>query len=116
MINQIEPGEWTSFLAGFSERNRGRKARFEIFGPDGVSMEEDQEARFESASVADGIVTVTRTYEKHDQETTMTDRLPSIRGISVQNDTDNSEDVLEFTDKKNALTTLHFESRVDGDS
>jgi len=46
----------------------------------------------------------------------MTDELKNIRGISVQYDTDNSEDMLEFTDDKNQLTTLHFESRVDGDS
>jgi len=31
-------------------------------------------------------------------------------------DTDNSEDMLEFTDGDGNLTTLHFESRVDGDS
>ena len=42
--------------------------------------------------------------------------LINIRGISVQYDTDNSEDMLEFTDNKNAMTTLHFASRIDGDS
>ena len=40
----------------------------------------------------------------------------NIRGISIQYDTDESEDMLEFTNDNNELTTLHFESRVDGDS
>ena len=46
----------------------------------------------------------------------MTDELKNIRGVSVQYDTDNSEDMLEFTNDKGELTTLHFESLVDGDS
>ncbi len=115
-INAIEPQEWATFLAGFTTRNRGRRARFEIFGPNGGYKEEQQEGVFESVSIDNGIVTVTRKYKKHDQTETMTDELTNIRGVSIQFDTDHSEDMLQFTDDKNGMTTLHFESKVDGDS
>jgi hypothetical protein len=115
MIKQIEPQEWDTFLNAFTTRNRGRRARFEIFSR-GDFAEEEQEGYFESASIDGNTVTVNRTYEKHGEQATMTDELGNIRGISVQHDTDNSENVLEFTNDKNELTTLHFESRVDGDS
>lgn len=115
MINQIEPQEWSTFLTSFTARNRGRRARFEIFSH-GDFAEEEQEAYFENVSIDGQTVTVKRSYTKHGEQTTMTDDLKNIRGVSVQYDTDNSEDMLEFTDDKNALTTLHFESRVDGDS
>ena len=71
---------------------------------------------FESVSIDSGTVTVTRTYKKQDQVETMTDELTNIRGVAIQYDTDHSEDMLQFTDDKNAMTTLHFESKVDGDS
>ncbi len=115
MIKAVEPQEWSAFLNAFSERNHGRRARFEIFSH-GDFSEEEQEAYFTSASIEGQVVTVKRHYKKHDQETTMTDKLENIRGVSVQYDTDNSEDMLEFTNDKNELTTLHFESLVDGDS
>src|SRR5258708_29237454 len=115
MIKMVEPQEWDTFLNGFVERNRGRRARFEIFSH-GDFAEEEQEAYFENVSADGHTVTVKRSYIKHGQQETMTDTLESIRGISVQYDTDNSEDMLEFINDRNELTTLHFESRVDGDS
>ena len=115
MVKPVEPQEWGTFLNAFTGRNRGRRARFEIFSH-GDFAEEEQEAYFESVSITGQTVTVHRSYEKHGRQATMTDELKSIRGISVQYDTDNSEDMLEFTNDKNELTTLHFESRVDGDS
>ena len=116
MINAIEPQEWATFLTAFTMRNRGRRARFEIFGPNGGFKEEEQEGVFESVSIEGGTVTVIRKYKKHDQDENMTDELTNIRGVAIQYDTDHSEDMLQFTDDKNAMTTLHFESRVDGDS
>lgn len=116
MINTIEPQEWATFLTAFTMRNRGRRARFEIFGPNGGFKEEEQEGVFESVSIEGGTVTVIRKYKKHDQDENMTDELTNIRGVAIQYDTDHSEDMLQFTDDKNAMTTLHFESRVDGDS
>ena len=115
MIQAIEPQEWATFLNAFTERNHGRRARFEIFSH-GDFSEEEQEAYFTNASFSDHTVTVKRTYDKHGQQSTMTDTLANIRGISIQYDIDNSEDMLEFTNDKNELTTLHFESKVDGDS
>ena len=115
MIKMIEPQEWDTFLNGFTERNRGRRARFEIFSH-GDFSEEEQEAYFENVERDDNTITVKRTYEKHGEQATMTDTLENIRGISIQYDTDNSEDMLEFTNNRNELTTLHFEARVDGDS
>ncbi len=115
MIKAIEPQEWETFLNAFTTRNHGRRARFEIFSQ-GDFAEEEQEAYFESVSIDGSIVTVKRTYTKHEQLKTMTDELKGIRGVAIQYDTDNSEDMLEFTNDKNDLTTLHFESRVDGNS
>jgi len=115
-INAIEPQEWATFLAGFTTRNRGRRARFEIFGPNGGHKEEEREGVFESVSIDGGTVTVTRKYKKHDQNETMTDELTNIRGVAIQFDTDHSEDMLQFTDDRNGMTTLHFESKVDGNS
>ncbi len=116
MIKAVEPKEWATFLNAFTTRNRGRRARFEIFGPNGGFKEEEQEGGFESVSISGSSVTVTRHYKKQDQESKMTDELKSIVGVAVQYDTDNSEDMLQFTDDKNAMTTLHFASHVDGDS
>ncbi len=115
MIKAVEPQEWATFLNAFSERNHGRRARFEIFSHSDFA-EEEQEAFFTSAAIDGHSVTVKRHYKKHEHETTMTDELKNIRGVSVQYDTDNSEDMLEFTNDKGELTTLHFESLVDGDS
>ncbi len=115
MIKAIEPKEWATFLNAFSERNHGRRARFEIFEKNRFS-EEVQEAYFTRASLENNIVTIKRRYTSHGQEKTMTDELKDIRGIAVQYDTDNSEDMLEFTTGDEAMTTLHFESKVDGDS
>lgn len=116
MINQIEPQEWATFLAGFTTRNRGRGARFELFGPKGGLKEEEREATFESITVDGHVVTVVRSYVSGGTGRSMTDELKNVRGISVQYDTDHSEDMLEFTDDRNAMTTLHFASRVDGNS
>ena len=90
MIKMIEPQEWDTFLNGFTERNRGRRARFEIFSR-GDFSEEEQEAYFENVSVDGNTITVKRTYEKHGQPATMTDELKNIRGISVQYDTDTAK-------------------------
>jgi hypothetical protein len=115
MIKAVEPQEWGTFLSAFSGRNRRRPARFEVFSS-GSFKEEVQEGRFENISIDGSTVTVKRRYKKHDQDAEMTDELKNIRGISIQYDTDNSEDMLEFTDNRGELTTLHFESKVDGDS
>jgi hypothetical protein len=112
----IEPAAWPEFLAEFSERNRGRRARFELFRRDGAVAEEDQEGNFEDVSVDGRVVKVKRSYNRLGESRVMTDELHDTHGIQVQYDTDNSEETIEFTDHKGNMTVLHFESLVDGDS
>src|SRR3954453_9846211 len=113
MIKTIEPQNWPAFLNEFSERNRGRRARYGVYrGADVV--EEDEEARLESIAVNDGKITVKRTFAGHGEPGEATDDLEDIRIISVQYDTDNTEDMLGFTNARNELVTLRLESRVDG--
>ncbi len=116
MTNAIEPQEWPEFLSAFSNRNRGRRARFEVFGPRGSVGEEVQEAKFKSALIEKHTVTVTRVDKTETKEHVMNDDIPNIRGIAVQHDTDGSEVMLELTNDRGVMTVHHFESRVDGDS
>ena len=116
MSKMIEPGDWSNFLSEFSERNRGRRARFELFSRGGDVGEEEQEGVFESASIAGSVVTVTRTDNTEGKNESMSDEIPNVHGIAVQYDSDNSENTIELTNDKGDMTVLHFESRVDGDS
>lgn len=108
----IEAADWNSFLAAFSDRNAGRRARFEAFTADGVA-EEDEEASFQSVSVENGLVTVDRVTSRGEA---IADRIENVRGIAVQLDSDDSENTMEFMDSAGDLTVLHFESMVDGES
>jgi len=116
MIKVIEPQDWHSFLGDFSERNRGRRARFEIYGRSGDFDEEVQEGTFQSLSIVDHTAKVVRTYEKHGREETMADHIENVRGLSVQYDSNKNEDVLEMINSNGDLTALHFESLIDGNS
>ena len=108
----IEPIEWSQFLSEFSDRNTGRRARFEAFTSSGVA-EEDEEGSFQSVSIDNSVVTVDRVTAGGEP---ITDRIEGIHGITVQFDSDDSENTLEFMDSNGDVTVLHFESRVDGDS
>lgn len=112
----IESSSWDSFLVDFTERNRGRRARFDIFEQSGNTAEEEQEGVFERISASGSTVTVERTYQDSGEQKTMTDEISGIHGIAVQLDTDGSEDTIEFMNTNGDLTQLHFESLVDGDS
>jgi hypothetical protein len=116
MSNMIEPGEWSSFLSAFTKRNRGRRARFELFSRGGNVGEEEQEGIFESAAIEGNVVAIIRIDNTEGKNETMADKITNIRGIAVQHDSDDSENTLELTNDKNDMTVLHFESRVDGDS
>ena len=111
----IAPDEWNVYLEEFSSRNQGRRARFEAFSRDGVS-EEDEEAVFESVSITDSLVSVRRTIRADDKNAPITDELAGVHGISVQLDSDGSDNTMEFMDTNGDLTALHFESMVDGES
>jgi len=112
----VEPAKWDEFLNGFSERNRGRRARFELFRRDGEVAEEGQEGYFESASIDDEAITITRIDKSKREEYEMKDRIPNIHGIAVQLDSDGSDNTLELTNARGDMTVLHFESTIDGDS
>jgi len=117
---QISPANWEKFLQEFSARNANRRARFNIFFSSGETVEEAEEGHLESVALDKNgdktQVIVKRADQTSEDEETMTDTIERVRGITVQIDTDGSEDILEITDEKNTLFSLRFESKVDGAS
>lgn len=114
----IKPENWKEFLQEFSERNKNRRARFDVFRRDGTVQEEGQELRLvevvlrqngEQENVDIFRVDRTETEAEKSKET-----VTNVRGIAVQFDTDGSEDALEITDNQNTLIMLRMESKVDG--
>ncbi len=116
----IEPKNWAKFLEDFSARNKNRRARFNIFFDSGETVEEAEEGHLESVALNKNgdktQVVVRRVDQTSENEETMTDTIENVRGVTVQFDTDRSEDILEITDGKNTLFSLRFESEVDGAS
>lgn len=112
----IDPANWEKYLGEFSERNRGRRARFELFRRDGEIAEEEQEGSFDSISLDGTAVIIVRVDKSKRSEAEIKDRIPNIHGISVQHDSDGSDNTVEFTNARGDLTILHFESTIDGDS
>ena len=116
----ISLGEWKSFLRDFVDRNKGRRSRFDIFRANGSTEEEGVEAHLEEIIYKnDGTsknVEVLRIDKSGAEPNEVSVAITNLRGISVQYDTDGSEDVLEFTDNQNTLISLRLESKVDGAS
>ncbi|MBX3242942.1 MAG: hypothetical protein KF685_00555 [Acidobacteria bacterium] len=112
----VEPSTWNDFLTEFSERNKGRRARFELFGQGGSVREESQEGHFEKATLGGRTVTVIRSYESQGIKKSMEDEIKDVHGVEVQFDTDGSEDTIEFMNHNGDKTVLRFESLVDGSS
>lgn len=112
----IEQKDWGRFLSEFSDRNRGRRARFELFRRDGAVAEEGREATFDRVSVNGNTITVIRIDKAGKEDRTISDAIPNIHGITVQFDTDDSDNTIEFKNDRGDMTVLHFESLVDGDS
>jgi hypothetical protein len=116
----IEPKDWAKFLEDFSARNVERRARFNIFFESGKTLEEGEEGHLKSVTLSQNggktQVVVKRADETSENEETMIDTIENVRGVTVQLDTDGSEDILEITDGKNTLFSLRFESKVDGAS
>jgi hypothetical protein len=117
-IKQIEPANWEEFLRDFATRNNDRRARFDVYRTDGTTEDEGQEQHLEDVRLkTDGnaksveFVRIDRTNSNAEKTH---DVITNVRGISVQYDTDGSEDALEITDDQNTLVSLRFESRVDG--
>jgi hypothetical protein len=118
-IGQIEPINWQEFLQEFSVRNYNRRSRFEIFSKASVE-EEGKEAHLEAISLQkngnQSDVMVIRIDRADSNAEKIKDVITNVRGISVQYDTDGSEDILEITDNDNNLIQLKMESKVDGAS
>ena len=116
----IAPDEWEKFLRAFSDRNKNRRARFDIFFASGETVEEAEEGKLESVSFnKDGDnaqIIVERADNAEGENETMTDTLEHVRGVVVQYETDRSENALEITDAKNTLFSLRLESKLDGNS
>ncbi len=116
----IEPQNWAEFLEDFSARNANRRARFNIFFDSGETVEEAEEGQLESVALDKNgdkaQVIVKRADRAGSDEETMSDTIENVRGVTVQFDTDGSEDILEITDGVNTLFSLRFESKVDGAS
>lgn len=116
----ISPNEWEKFLAEFSQRNRERRARFNVFFSSGETVEEAEEGHLENVSLDKSgnrtRVTITRADRSEEAEKPMTDTIENVRGVGVQYEVDGSENILEITDDKNTLLSLRFESKLDGDS
>jgi hypothetical protein len=120
MNDYLDPAKWGALLAGFSKRNRFRRARFETFGG-GEVLEEEQEARLENISVAlSGAgaprVTITRLDNSTATPAEMVTTIPRVKRISPQLDVDASEDGLEIEDINGVLSVLRLESKVNGAS
>ena len=111
----IAPDEWNEYLTDFSSRNQGRRARFEAFSRGRVA-EEDEEAVFDSVSIAGNVATVKRTVRADDVNAPISDDIPGVHGISVQLDSDGSDNTMEFMDTNGDMIVLHFESMVDGEN
>jgi hypothetical protein len=110
----IPPDEWGTYLEEFSSRNRGRRARFEAFAG-GIVTEEDEEAVFESVSADGGKFNVSRVNRTHNDDP-IDSELTDIRGVTVQLDSDGSDNTIEFLDSNGDVAVLHFESMVDGEN
>ena len=116
----IEPNNWEKFLQEFSERNRERRARFNVFFTSGETVEEAEEGHFKNALLDKSgnktQVVIERVDRGDEAEKTMSDPIDNVRGVAVQYETDGSENILEITDEKNTLFSLRFESKLDGNS
>ena len=116
----IAPENWEEFLQDFAARNNNRRARFDVFRSGGATEEEAVEAHLEDVKlIADGDaknVEVIRIDRSNENAEKTHDTITNVRGISVQYDTDGSEDALEITDNQNTLVSLRLESKVDGNS
>lgn len=114
----ISTEDWKEFLSDFVGRNKDRRARFDVFKENGETEEEALESHLEE-------IILKSNGDKHNVEIIRIDKgdadaekvnvsITNLRGIRVQYDTDDSEEVLEFIDNQNTLMSLRFESKVDG--
>ncbi|MGI8495124.1 MAG: hypothetical protein ACR2L1_07405 [Pyrinomonadaceae bacterium] len=118
MSKMIEPNNWEEFLKEFVGRNQNRRARFNVFFRSGETVEEAEEGHLKEITLNKNgnqtQIVIGRIDRSNAEEQIMTDTIDNVRGIAVQYESDNSENILELTDDKNTLISLRFESRIDG--
>lgn len=114
----ISSEDWSEFLTDFAMRNNNRRARLDYFRSNGETSEENQESHLEDIVLSgEGanrkieIIRIDRSDANAEKNEVI---ITNVRGVSVQYDTDGSEDALEITDDQNSLISLRFESKVDG--
>ena len=114
----IEPVNWAEFVTEFAQRNYNRRARFDVFRANGATQAEEIEAHLEDVHVnqRDGktSIDVLRIDRSEKDASKVRDTIEDVIGVTVQYDTDGSEDILEITDRDNTLISLRLESKVDG--
>lgn len=120
MIKGIAENDWGKFLHDFSARNRGRRSRFEFFTKSNV-QEEGAEGHLETITLeTEGNDAPRLLIKRRDEGGTeareVVELISAVRRLSVQYDTDNSEDALEIEDTHGKLVLLRMESKVDGAS
>lgn len=120
MFKGIAENEWATFLHEFSARNRGRRSRLEVFTKSNV-LEESAEGHLESVTLETNGKDVPRLLIQRRDESgakaqEVVETIPAVRRLSVQYDTDGSEDALEIEDTHGNLVLLRMESNVDGAS
>lgn len=120
MKDFLRKGHWSEYLVGFSERNRERRARFEVFDREGAH-EEIEEAFLENILLephleGDPDIVVKRSDRSDGQRKFVANTIVGVHRISPQYDQDGSESALEFEDERGRLTILRFESNIDGAS
>ena len=116
----IAAENWAEFLSEFALRNNDRRARFDVFQSDGSVVEEGQELHLEDIVVKGKndarsieIIRIDRADANAEKNRAV---VTDARRVTVQYDTDGSENALEITDKQNNLISLRLESKVDGNS
>ena len=112
----VNENDWESFLREFSDRNRDRRARIEVFWRDGTTENEDEESHLETISLTGGgknveIIRVDRTKSEPENRS---ETVTNVEGIAAQYDPDGSENALEILDDQNSLVSLRFESKAHG--
>ncbi len=116
----IAPDQWEKFLQEFAKRNYDRRARFDVFRASGATEEERVEAHLEDVKLITSgdakTVEIIRIERGGSHAEKMKDTITNVRGVTVQYETDGSENAIEITDNQNTLVSLRLESKLDGNS
>ena len=110
----VGENDWESFLREFSDRNRDRRARIEVFRRDGTTENEGEESHLEQVSLNGKKVEIVRVDRTKSEPENRRETVTNVEGIAAQYDPDGSENALEILDDQNSLISLRFESKSHG--